>query len=614
MQLYRNSIMKNHSCLHAVFVLALAMLFFACTSPFGGWGALKPGGVFSQADSLMNHRPDSALQLLETLLPDTNTMSKRDLMRFHLLRTNAQNKCDTVFTARHATLMHRVCDYYDHKSSPRGGREGVANSRMLAHYLLGRCYSDMGEAPAALQEFHNAADAADTTRTDCDKSLLLRIYGQTASIFIKQEAPLAALEEMRNAECTAHAICDTIFLLINREQMAVVYDMLGMSDSVIAIRKEVYEQFQRLGMDGAAAKAVAPAIDNALSMGRWNQARQFAQIYESTYNLFENGRVKEGYEQYLYTKGMMFLHERDLLMAEKCFSQLAKKASSFADLESAYRGLSETNRIAGKLDSAAIYAQKALSMNDSVYKNATANFYQRMQASHNYLRLQQVAEKEKIEKEHTRWVLTTYIMGSLVVICLILFLLYILIRKNREHKRLENELEDKYQQLQDELQEFKALRELDDTSAKSLVDAKFLKIENLKSEIAIKENLLASRSLLDGTKFKTIVNPEINTFKKKYSHHFEDVTNEEWERVKNIMNEEVPTFFATLDSSNPELREEEMRVCILIRIQVPLKDIYTSMHCTSQYLSVMRKRMLAKVFQDHIGGAKDFDKLLMSLS
>ncbi len=41
MQLYRNSIMKNHSCLHAVFVLALAMLFFACTSPFGGWGALK---------------------------------------------------------------------------------------------------------------------------------------------------------------------------------------------------------------------------------------------------------------------------------------------------------------------------------------------------------------------------------------------------------------------------------------------------------------------------------------------------------------------------------------------------------------------------------------------
>ena len=97
--------MKNHSCLHAVFVLALAMLFFACTSPplrgLGGlgWGALKPGGVFSQADSLMNHRPDSALQLLETLLPDTNSMRKGDLMRFHLLRTNAQNKCDTVFRA-----------------------------------------------------------------------------------------------------------------------------------------------------------------------------------------------------------------------------------------------------------------------------------------------------------------------------------------------------------------------------------------------------------------------------------------------------------------------------------------------------------------------------------
>ena len=175
-------------------IVVLAMMLFACTSS-------QHRAVLDSADSLMNARPDSALTLLNALLPDTNAMSKRDLMRFHLLRTNAQNKCDTVFTARHATLMHRVCDYYDHKASPFWGDERGA-SRMLAHYLLGRCYDDMGEAPAALQEFHNAADAADTAKTDCDKSLLLRIYGQTASIFIKQEAPLAALEEMRNAECT----------------------------------------------------------------------------------------------------------------------------------------------------------------------------------------------------------------------------------------------------------------------------------------------------------------------------------------------------------------------------------------------------------------------------
>ena len=162
--------MRIHHALYSI-LLSLPLFILSC----GGNGERMD--MLQQADSLMADRPDSALTLLNTLLPDTNAMSKRDLMRFHLLRTNAQNKCDTVFTARHATLMHRVCDYYDHKASPFWGDERGA-SRMLAHYLLGRCYDDMGEAPAALQEFHNAADAADTAKTDCDKSLLLRIYGQ----------------------------------------------------------------------------------------------------------------------------------------------------------------------------------------------------------------------------------------------------------------------------------------------------------------------------------------------------------------------------------------------------------------------------------------------------
>ena len=129
-------------------IVVLAMMLIASTS------SQHRAGLDS-ADSLMNARPDSALTLLNALLPDTNQMRKRDLMRFHLLRTNAENKCDTVLTARHAALMRLVCDYYDNTTSTR--RE--ANNRMLAHYLLGRCYDDMGEAPAALEEFHVAINS-----------------------------------------------------------------------------------------------------------------------------------------------------------------------------------------------------------------------------------------------------------------------------------------------------------------------------------------------------------------------------------------------------------------------------------------------------------------------
>ena len=142
----------RHIAAVAITLIALAACHYL--PPFGGirGGLLgRLGGV----DSLVNARPDSALTLLNSIAQDTAEMSRRDLMRYYLLRTNAENKCDTVLTARHAALMRRVCDYYDNTTSTR--RE--ANNRMLAHYLLGRCYDDMGEAPAALEEFHVAINS-----------------------------------------------------------------------------------------------------------------------------------------------------------------------------------------------------------------------------------------------------------------------------------------------------------------------------------------------------------------------------------------------------------------------------------------------------------------------
>ena len=82
-------------------IVVLAMMLIACTSSqHRAVLSSQHRAVLDSADSLMNARPDSALTLLNALLPDTDQMRKGDLMRFHLLRTNAENKCDTVLTAR----------------------------------------------------------------------------------------------------------------------------------------------------------------------------------------------------------------------------------------------------------------------------------------------------------------------------------------------------------------------------------------------------------------------------------------------------------------------------------------------------------------------------------
>ena len=43
---------------------------------------------------------------------------------------------------------------------------------MPAYYLLGRAYHEHGEAPMALQCYHDAIDCADTTAADCDYAQL----------------------------------------------------------------------------------------------------------------------------------------------------------------------------------------------------------------------------------------------------------------------------------------------------------------------------------------------------------------------------------------------------------------------------------------------------------
>ena len=61
--------------------------------------------------------------------------------------------------------------------------------KMLAYYLLGRAYSDMEEAPEALQAYYDAISMADTTNTSCDFSTLTVVYGQMSRIFHKQNLP-----------------------------------------------------------------------------------------------------------------------------------------------------------------------------------------------------------------------------------------------------------------------------------------------------------------------------------------------------------------------------------------------------------------------------------------
>ena len=68
------------------------------------------------------------------------------------------NLADTVFTSD--SVARVLVAYFDHPWHS-------SNTRMLAHYLLGRAHADMGEAPQAIEDYQTAIERADTTDQDC---------------------------------------------------------------------------------------------------------------------------------------------------------------------------------------------------------------------------------------------------------------------------------------------------------------------------------------------------------------------------------------------------------------------------------------------------------------
>ena len=90
--------------------------------------------------------------LLLALLGYT-TESRRAAMRGRLSALNALNRADSVLTASNRDEALSLVDFFD--------RHGTANEQMLAHYLLGRCYADMHEAPMALHCYQEAISSVD---------------------------------------------------------------------------------------------------------------------------------------------------------------------------------------------------------------------------------------------------------------------------------------------------------------------------------------------------------------------------------------------------------------------------------------------------------------------
>jgi len=222
------------------------------------------------------------------LLMGCTTAGERARMRAGLDSINVLNRTDQPFTM--ADVQPYV-DYFD--------EHGTSNDQVLAHYLLGRAYYKHGEAPIALQCYHEAIDCADTTAQDCDYAQLARVFGQMAELFYYQGLYRQQLEFGRQSMKYAWLGKDTLTALMIYEQESFAYESLGLSDSSIFITEDVVAKYNQYGYVSDAAIALGGAVKPLLDKGEYQKAKQYMDVYESKSGLFDaQGKIAVGREVY----------------------------------------------------------------------------------------------------------------------------------------------------------------------------------------------------------------------------------------------------------------------------------------------------------------------------
>ena len=517
-------------------------------------------------------------------------------MRRELAGLQARNQADSLLTDDSLALA--LCDYFD--------SHGTANEQMLAHYLLGRTYDDMGEAPAALDAFHQAADCADTTAVDCDYYILSRVYAQMSHVFYRQNLMNDYLRCLNHSTAYALKANDTIMALREYALKMLAYDRLRQYDSTMIVCDAVYDRFCSIGQRQLGAQFVGGAIMSFLLKGHLEKAKKYIDIYEAESGYFDScHQISKGREIYYFIKGTYYLHTHQYDSAEYLFRKELREGTDFNNQNSAASGLSELFEKRNLPDSAAKYARYSYAMNDSVYAQMSTSEVERLQAMYNYTNYQKRAQMEKEKGDEARQQVRFLLYIIIGVVIVSIFLFYRWRQKQRtEYLQYQHNLEllDQYKT---DVENLEAEKNTVSDRLSSVIDDAQEEIAQLEVRISNYEKRTATKAR--GALVQQIRETGVYQRLRKIADQPTAIPSlQDWQELRQVFDRIVPNFYATLYSGDYLPNETEYHLCMLIWLQFSPSDISNLIAMSNAYVSVARKKLLKNIFKTD-GSAKEFD-------
>ncbi|MBR4406105.1 MAG: hypothetical protein IKT30_07000 [Bacteroidaceae bacterium] len=537
----------------------------------------------------MNHgQADSAFRMLCGMNAEAESMPQSLQMRHLLLRSNAQNKANVLFTSD--SIGNVLVSYYDRHGSP--------NERMLAHYIKGCAYRDMDDLSATLDCYNNAVFAAVPSSPDCNYDQLGIIYKQIAAIFHKRLMSDEAIQAYELAERYSLKAKDTVNILTIWDGKSNSLLKEGYIWEALFIKEEVARKFREMNCPQNAAQIMGLCVKWYARQGEFDKAKAAMEEYETHSGYFlENGDIEPGREDYYHIKGVYYFQKEMLDSAHYYFRKLQKNAKTRNSQYLAAWGLTRFYNRYGKQDSVAKYALQTLK---HLYKISTRQNQQNAQAVYNYSRYFETVHRKEVEAKDTQLRFFKWIVGSIATAFGLTLLILLQHLRNRKKTQTIEGLNGLIEGMNKVISQ-----NATDLQLKEKLEESVSMLEKTLQAYRTKEKIHSRTHNLNTLQQQPVVKRMIEMGKARKEYP----TSNDWHTLYPLVEE----FYPEMARIRKKTSETEYQICVLTKLDCDLSDIIYLMGVSRAYMSTTRKRLSEKLFHTDEGSAKLFDQRIKEL-
>lgn len=558
--------------------------------------------LLRQADSLLNVQPDSAQTLLRVWADSMANQPEDIQMYYQLLCIKANDKNYIAHTSD--SLILPIVAYYTKQRNKTHLPEAL--------YYAGRVYSDLNDAPRALEYYQQAIDVMKHEKL-IDYNLSSRIYSQMGTLFVYQELYNEAPEMFRKAYWYDSLLKDSTGLIFDLRDIGGAFALKNQQDSAIYYYNQAGKMALQIQDSTLLSMVFLELAGNYIDWGYYSEGYKKLQIAQQKLDTLSISAY--------YTAMARYYHFTNQYDSAIYYYKNKLYLPSLLHKAGAYEGLADIAHRQGDIIKALNYYEQYMLYEDSLQQTIRTATIDKIHALYNY---------QQYKKENIVLKRQTFKQKQLLFVTIfsLLFLLLIGIVFWQKQKRKEQTIllqQEKLKRLQKEQFQYSQAQIIANNEkikklstllqeAKQTNDKLRQNLPQAQKDWIEKANIqIEAAQVVKESSWANLQQTEI--WKKLHQpidkNGIIKMTDTDWTELTKVIEETYPNFVQRLNELCP-LSQKELQVCLLIKINVPLTQIADIVCSSKQGISSLRERLYKK-FVGEKGKPKDCDNFIRNL-